>query len=371
MLNKGSIIFLLLIGQYQCIYLQCNGSANLCNKRFNEVAYLTTHNAFNSSQGNFSLPNQNLNIVSQLNDGVRGLMIDVYDSFGTPTVYHGSPILGSQPFIDYLNQIHSFLTNHPNEIVTIILECYTDANSIEDVINQSGLNNFLYTYNPIDGWPTLQTMIDNNERLVIFSDEDDANPSQQWYHYVWDFAVETHYSVNNQNDFTCDYNRGDSLNDLFIFNHFVTTPLGTGDQNASNAANSNPFFINRVLQCQQEKNKFPNFITVDFYELGNSMDVVNQLNELINSINERAINLSQHVKVFPNPAKDKINIETNKVIKLPFSVAIINNIGKQLAFFPSINNHYSTIENDLPKGIHYILIQDSKAKLYTTKVIIQ
>ena len=66
----------------------------------------------------------------------------------------------------------------------------------------------------------------------------------------------------------------------------------------------------------------------------------------------------------------KINIETNKVIKLPFSVAIINNIGKQLAFFPSINNHYSTIENDLPKGIHYILIQDSKAKLYTTKVII-
>ena len=61
-----------------------------------------------------------------------------------------------------------------------------------------------------------------------------------------------------------------------------------------------------------EKNKFPNFITVDFYELGNAMDVVNQLNEVINSISEGTINLSKYIKVFPNPAKDKINIETNK-----------------------------------------------------------
>ena len=60
-------------------YAQCNGSADLCSKQYNEVAYLTTHNAFNSDEDGLLFPNQSYNIASQLNDGVRGLMIDVYD----------------------------------------------------------------------------------------------------------------------------------------------------------------------------------------------------------------------------------------------------------------------------------------------------
>ena len=59
-------------------------------------------------------------------------------------------------------------------------------------------------------------MIDINKRLVVFSELDDANNAQSWYHYIWDHTVETHYSVNNINDFDCNYNRGDSVNDLFI-----------------------------------------------------------------------------------------------------------------------------------------------------------
>ena len=165
----------------------------------------------------------------------------------------------------------------PNEIITIILECYVTANDIEDEINQSGLSNYLYTHN--SGWPTLQNMINNNNRLVIFTDVDDASSSQSWYNYVWEYAVETHYSVNTINDFTCDFNRGDPVNDLFIFNHFVTdATLGYGLFNESNDVNVNPFFITRALDCQNQTNKFPNFVTVDFYELGNGLDVVDQLN---------------------------------------------------------------------------------------------
>ena len=122
-------------------------------------------------------------------------------------------------------------------------------------------------------------MIDNNNRLVVFSDVDDASSSQNWYHYVWDHAVETHYSVNTINDFTCNFNRGDATNDLFILNHFVTdATLGYGLYNESNDVNANPFFMNRVLDCQTQTNKFPNFITVDYYDLGDGLDVVDELN---------------------------------------------------------------------------------------------
>jgi len=260
-------------------YAQCNGSIDLCPKQYNEVAYLTTHNAFNSDEDGLLFPNQSYNIASQLNDGVRGLMIDVYDHFGTPTAYHSVFMLGTIPLSDIFNDIKTFLDNNPNEIATIILECYVTANDIEDEINQSGLSSYLYTHNT--AWPTLQSMIDNDNRLVIFSDVDDGNSSQNWYHYIWDYAVETHYSVGTINDFTCDFNRGDPVNDLFIFNHFVTDAnLGYGLYTESNDVNANPFFITRALNCQNQTNKFPNFVTVDYYELGDGLAVVDQLNGL-------------------------------------------------------------------------------------------
>ena len=220
-------------------------------------------------------------------------MIDVYNYFGTPTAYHSVFMLGTIPLSNIFNDIKIFLDNNANEVVTIILECYVTANEIESEINQSGLSVYLYTHNGI--WPTLQNMIDNDNRLVIFTDEDDASSSQNWYHYLWDYAVETHYSVNTINDFTCDFNRGDPVNDLFIFNHFVTDAnLGYGLYTESNDVNANPFFINRALDCQTQTNKLPNFITVDYYELGDVFAVVDELNNAIgNSTINQMSNISK------------------------------------------------------------------------------
>jgi len=299
-MKKTIYILLILVISLQISHAQCNGSLDLCSKQYNEVAYLTTHNAYNSDQDGLLFPNQTYNIASQLNDGVRGLMIDVYDFFGTPTAYHSVFALGTIPLSDIFNDIKTFLDNNPNEIVTIILECYVTANDIEDEINQSGLSNYLYTHN--SAWPTLQNMIDNDNRLVIFSDVDDATSSQDWYHYVWDYAVETHYSVGNINDFTCDFNRGDPLNDLFILNHFVTdATLGYGLYNESNDVNGNPFFITRALDCQNQTNKFPNFVTVDFYELGDGLAVVDQLNGVTST---SSINISEQ-----NPERKLLTIK--------------------------------------------------------------
>jgi hypothetical protein len=254
---------------------QCNGSNGACNKKYNEVAYLTTHNSFNSEQDGFSFPNQNNNIATQLDDGVRGLMIDVYDDNGTTVVYHGFSFLGSEPLSTYLNDIKSFLDNNPNEIITIIFQNDTSvsANAIENDFNQAGLTNYLHTQNIFSQWPTLQTMINTNKRLVVFNEVNNASASQGWYHHIWDFAVEINYGNIN-----CDYGRGNASNSLFVFNHFVTSVAGTASTSEAQTVNSNPYFIDHVTQCQQSKNKFPNFITVDFYDLGDTMTVVNQLN---------------------------------------------------------------------------------------------
>ena len=252
-------------------YGQCNGSNDLCNKRYNEVAYLTTHNAFNSKQDRYLFPNQKSNIAEQLNNGVRALMIDVYDDNGSTVVYHAYKFLGSQPLSVYLNDIKYFLDNNPNEILTIILETYTSSNAIENEINKVGLLKYLHTQDVNSIWPKLQTMIDSNKRLVILSDKNDANEKQSWYHYVWNFAVENKYGEIN-----CEFNRGNPENSLFIFNHFITSL--TGNKENANKVNSFKYLMNHITNCKDLKNKFPNVITVDFYEIGESIDVVSKLN---------------------------------------------------------------------------------------------
>ncbi len=326
---------------------QCNGHESLCDKSYDEVAYLTTHNAYNSEQDDFMLPNQTYGITQQLNDGVRGLMIDVYNEDGVPTVYHGFTFLGTALFADNLLEIKDFLIANPNEIITIILECYTTADIIEQALTDAGLSSFLYTKN--GDWATLQQMIDSNQRLVIFTDVDDAGPTQNWYHYVWNHAVETHFSVNDTADINCDYNRGDAWNELFIFNHFITHPsFGTGLPEESEIANSNPFFLNRVLECQEFHNKFPNFITLDFYEKGDALQVVNTLNSIITS----TLSIDEEtVYCFPNPATNLLNISGINNI---FAYQLYDISGK---LWQSGNSNGIVQLNGLPDNIYLLNVQ--------------
>ena len=350
------LLIVILCFSYTKINAQCNGLLSLCNKNYDKVAYLTSHNAFNSDEDNFLLPNQNFNITSQLNAGVRALMIDVYDVNGTPTVYHGFSALGSAPFLNYLTEIKSFLDNNPNEIVTIILECYTTAIQIENEINLSGLNNDLYTHDN-NNWPTLQDMINTGTRFVVFSDQDDASSLQGWYHYLWDYAVETHYTSNSLSDFNCDFNRGDSTNSLFILNHFITdSTLGIGIESEAIIANSNPFFINRALQCYQEKTKFPNFITVDFYEKGNGLDVVNELNQISPTLNVKGNYYSKKLFIYPNPSNDFIQVLE---LQKKENYIIYNSLMHKICIGSISNNERIDIKN-LTNGLYFLKLETGK-----------
>ena len=124
-------------------------------------------------------------------------MLDVYDEGGVPTVYHGFALLGTAPLTDNLTEIKNFLDSDPNEVATIIFESYVDANMMESAFSDVGLLPYLHEQTLGNQWPTLQQMIDAGTQLVVLTDSDDASPSQGWYHYVWDFAVETGFSNNS------------------------------------------------------------------------------------------------------------------------------------------------------------------------------
>ena len=371
MFHRKYILLILLLLRMTVGQAQCNCHLELCTKRYNEVAYLTTHNAFNSHQDHFVFPNQDFSITRQLTDGVRALMIDVYDKDGVPTVYHGNSLLGSEPLSCNLNEIYDYLKNNPKEVVSIIFECYVSATVIENALKDAGLLSMAYTKTKNTQWPTLQALIDTDKRLIIFSDKNDASLNQKWYHYVWDYAVETSFSAVETTDLNSTFNRGNASNDLFILNHFlVSKTLGTGSRSNAKIANANPFMINRINNCRSETAKFPNFVTVDFYDIGDCLENVNKLNQVEN-IPIPDFDLSEGAKLMPNPLINNAIVQMPKASKAPFYMRLYSFNGIKVRELPKVwASQFQLERTNLPQGIYLLLITDVKQQVYSIKVVV-
>ena len=251
----------------------CNGDPRLCGRPFDAVAYLTTHNAMANTADGFRPPNHLTDVPTQLAAGARALMLDTYEEPDGLFLCHGFCALGRTPLVEGLQQIGTFLDTHPREVVSIIFEAYITPEQTAEAFSDAGLLPILHAQAPGEPWPTLGELIAGNRRLVVFSDTSGGPP---WHHHVWDFAWETHYAVEQVADFDCVPNRGNPAHSLFILNHFITRPIAQ----QRFAEEANPALGDHAERCQEETGRLPNFVTVDFYEIGDPLAVVNGLNGL-------------------------------------------------------------------------------------------
>jgi hypothetical protein len=253
----------------------CNGDVALCSRGYDQVSYVTTHNAMSNAEEEWVNPNQYWSVTTQLQDGVRALMLDIHPFEDDIYLCHGICQLGSKPLVEGLGEIEDFLAHNRGEVITLILESYVTAADVAAAMETSGLID--YAFAPGAGpWPTLRQLIDADTRLIVLTDSDGG--AYPWYVDVWEQAWETHFSARETTDFSCDPNRGNPDNPLFIFNHFLTRTIPVPDE--AETVNSNPFLIDRALQCVNESGALPNFVTVDFYSVGDVFAAVDQLNAL-------------------------------------------------------------------------------------------
>ncbi|MBM4242972.1 MAG: hypothetical protein FJ148_04050 [Deltaproteobacteria bacterium] len=254
----------------------CNGAPELCDRRYDEVSYATTHNAMSNAEDAFGGPNQQYAVTRQLADGVRGLMLDTHYDAGQTMLCHAFCVLGKRPLVATLTDIREFLDSHPYEIVSIIFESYVSANDTRIAFEAAGLAPNLHTQPVAAPWPTLREMIAADRRLVVFTDSQGG--TYGWYHDVWSYAFETHYSFATPADLSCTPNRGNPANRLFILNHFLTQIFGS--PMLAEQINHNPLFIDRAGACAAANAALPNFVTVDFHDIGDTLQVVDALNGL-------------------------------------------------------------------------------------------
>ncbi len=92
------------------------------------------------------MPNQSRGINQQLNDGVRGFMLDIHQTSDGAILCHNSCTLVSSPvalWVD-LQRMVDFLKQNPTQVVTVFLEDYVDPGVLRgELARVSGLSDVL------------------------------------------------------------------------------------------------------------------------------------------------------------------------------------------------------------------------------------
>ncbi|XP_042506074.1 PI-PLC X domain-containing protein At5g67130-like isoform X2 [Macadamia integrifolia] len=252
---------------------------------FNRYSWLTTHNSYalwgaKSATGSelVTLTNQDASITDQLNNGVRGLMLDMYDFLNDIWLCHSFGgkcynFTAFQPASNVLREIQTFLVANPSEIITIFIEDYTAPGGLTKVFNASGLMKFWFPVSrmPKNGedWPTVDDMVKQNERLLVFTSKR-AKEASEGIAYEWTYIVENQYGDGGMIAGSCP-NRAESspmnttTKSLVLQNFFPDNP----NHDTACVNNSAPLKSMMNTCYKAAGNRWPNFIAVDYYERSN------------------------------------------------------------------------------------------------------
>ncbi len=266
------------------VILKCNGHAELCDKRYDELVYIMTHNSHAHSPIFSPLAaNQGQTVSKQLQDGVRALNFKTYYTSDTSCgpadvyVYHGFPGLGCVRFRSVLQEVKDFLEDNPDDILTLHIEGSASVAQMNAVFTDVGLNAYFHQQTLGTAWPTLRQMIASGKRVVLFTDRNNNN-DVPGFHHSWSFMVDHDYDAQQLSDFDCNWYRGDPNGGLYLFNHFITK--FTPQPDSARVINTYPKLMGRINECHGFSGRWPTFIHLDFYEYGDALQVADELNGL-------------------------------------------------------------------------------------------
>ena len=182
--------------------------------------------------------------------------------------------LGAERMSSTLKDIRGFLERERSEVLIVMLESSVEPQEVEQEIRDAGLEPYLATLPRGAPLPTLREMIASGRRLVILDERDGGGAP--WYQPAFLFIQDTRISSLLESHTACDPNRGTPDSPLLLMNHWIDRfppPLSENREVSDRATLSA-----RVRSCRRSLNRTPNLIAVDFYERGDLIAVVRELN---------------------------------------------------------------------------------------------
>lgn len=255
--------------------MACNGHVELCDRTFDTIVLAGTHNSMSTQDDGFIAPNQNRSMAQQLEDGIRAMLIDTYRDGDGLALCHGDCAFGRSDAIEQLGGIATFLREHPHEVMAFIFQDGVSADDSVAMLEQSGLAELaLVPPAPGEPWPTLREMIERDTRVLLTHESGRSGPD--WFPRAWDVFVDTPYSFETVDDFSCRRNRGPEDAPLRLLNHWLGSPLPWPW--LAEEANPRDVLQPRADACTEAWGAPPTIVAVDFYDIGALFEVVDALN---------------------------------------------------------------------------------------------
>lgn len=264
-------------------------------KPFNEYHWVTTHNSYEKI-------NQNLKeMPAQLNDGVRGFMLDLYvdekkRGFERIKVCHKTIACYGPLGKQLKNEFIPFLNNNSSEVVTLFLETYvqrSDLQQVFDAVPELANHTFDPTNYDAKAWPTLREMAHNNHRLILMTDKREVSGKYTVggktinVLYDMDWLTQNHWetlgpvasNIKAAHNFSCPTrwddvplstkrvasSTGKQWDRLFLMNQFHAATSTAPDSGAYD--NNLTYLMRRTANCGAK----PNFIGINNYRNGDTL----------------------------------------------------------------------------------------------------
>lgn len=268
----------------------CNLHPEFCNRRYSNITQVCAHNSPFVKPNNVAA-NQDFDVTTQLNDGIRMLQIQAHVINGTAFLCHTScDLLNAGTMTAYLTTVTAWVRDHPYDVITILIgnALYNDVGNYTAPIEDSGLLPFVFkpAKNPatLDDWPTLSNMIITSSRVVIFMDYEVNTDIVPYILNEFTFIWETPFDPIDR-AFPCtvqrppDLSTDDAKSRMYMLNHNLNTELSILGTtllvptvpllNVTNNVTGYGSLGLTATQCDAMWGKPPNILNVDYYNVGN------------------------------------------------------------------------------------------------------
>lgn len=268
----------------------CNNYPEFCNRTYGNITEVSAHNS-PFVRANNAAANQALDVTTQLNDGIRMLQGQMHWNGSVPHFCHTScDVLDVGPITDYLGTVYDWVSKHPYDIVTILLENgdYTAVENYVPFLEQTGLVQYAYT--PplipmgINDWPPLSHFILTGKRVVFFMDYNANQTAVPWILDEFSQLWETPFDPTDRS-FPCtvqrppDISNQDAQNRMYLTNHNLNYDIDIlGNSllvpnipllNVTNNVSGYGSLGVGAAACDQMWNYPPKFLNVDYYNIPN------------------------------------------------------------------------------------------------------
>jgi hypothetical protein len=304
----------------------CNGYAQLCSRRLDQVVLAGTHNAMSAADSpGWFIANQRHAIARQLDDGLRTFKISTHYGEGKPGnvrtdiqaegaranrvseklstqaraalqrfsgsvgfgprkgkrevwLCHTLCELGATNAVAFFSTIRRFLQLNPGNVIVMFDEDYVPESALEAVFKKSGLLSHLAVLRQGQELPTLGELVRSQHNVLVFTQEL-VSGRYPWDMYAFGgFIQDTPLGAVKPEQFTCNLYRGRPSSPLLMMNDWADVFPPRRSPNVPLVKRN--FIVQRARQCERERHKLPNLILTDFYDSGDVVGAARVLNGL-------------------------------------------------------------------------------------------